>query len=555
MSLIFTCAELLSSNRESQYWGEAFDFCQKETFSIKGRITGSYQNDDIYDIWSSQTGLITYQTGFHNIIINGISIGSGRLSSLNFERGTDTLEKKYTASLELLSSSKFSGVATGDYYNSIAPFNYYKYLNSLTEGQNFNSESSGEFSYAKTLTFSIDSSYSGEFPVAPSVLAKQIAGYFFENSNTVPLITAQYPNYINSGSNRFIKESYDDLSLKYSFAERFEHQTGAFYLWNYKNSLTSSQDGIVNVVENGAIKPSKGGANKIQYSESGWSIVKDGIYDRISDLYNYYSGDYASGAMGINSSLCQLKSAPSIKSVSRDIFNGYIDYSYTYTNDPAFNSGYSYEYSDSISYNIGGFSEFTQNGSIFSNNPNRSSGFAEIWDTFKTVIKPGLPARRTPIYSRFLDLTNSGCQPSGALKEVSSQETFEEWNEKIDYNYTFSDDPAIVDSGNIYSLKKVARDQKPVHIVGYFPIVNSKVLSRKSNQSTVGNFSNSFEVVGRSGASMQSLLSECYSSVSKPSGECWISDFSYSYSPFENSLNMDLSYSYSLYRSFESITV
>jgi hypothetical protein len=555
MSLIFTCAELLSSNRESQYFGEVFDFRQKETFSIKGRITGDYSVDDIYSIWSGESGLISYQTGFHNIIVNGINLGTGRLSNINFDKGTDTRDKKYTATIEFYSPSKFSGVATGDYYSGISDFNYYRFINSLGESQSYVSEISGQFSFAKNLTFTLDSSYSGVYPMQPNEFAKLIAASFFENSNTIPLIEAQYPNYINDDSNRFIKETYDDLALKYSFTEKFEYQTGKFYLWNYKNGLNYSQDGTISVTEDGNIRPSKRSGNKIEYSESGWSEIQTGIYSRVSNIYNYYSGDFGSGAMGLNSSLCELKNTPVSKSVSRDKCNGFIDYNYTYSNDPAFNSGYSYEYSDSISYNLGGYSEVTQNGTIISNNPNRGSGFSEIETIFDTVIKPGLPAKRSSIYSRYLDMTNSGCFPSGTLNQVASQETFEEWNEKIDYNYSFSDDPAIINSGNIFSIKKQIRDQKPVHIVGYFSIVNSKVLATKSNQSTVGVYSNTFDVVGKSGASLTSLLSACYSRVSKPAGECWINDFNYSYSPFDNSLNMDLTYSYSVYRPFESIVV
>lgn len=553
--LRFSCAELLGINRKLDYLGDCFDYRVSETLSIRGRVTGNYSTERISDIWSGESGLIAYQSGFHQIYLNNSYIGTGRLASLNFEKGNDVYSKPYSATIEILRPSNFSNEATGIYYSDIVSYNKFQFLNNFSETFDFSVETTGKYSYNKNLSFSVDSSFTGLFSgYSVESFARSIATEIFADSNYIPLIDTQYPGFINtSDANRLFRESYDLLHGNFSFSERFDYQSDLYWLWDYKNGLSYGSDGTSTVTEEGSIKPSKindAANSKIEYSLSGWNAIKTGIYSRCSGLLSQYAlSDF--GGTGV----CPIGVEPISKSLSKDLFNGYIDYNYTYSNDLSRNSGYLYDYEQSVSYGKGGYSELTQNGSITSTNPNRGSGFAFIYSMFDTGIKPAVLSKVTGIYSRFLDMVVSGCYNSGTLNQTSSTESFKEFEEKIEYSYTYTDDKQILNSGDVYSLKQVVKDNKPVHIVGYFAIPNTKILAQKSNQSTVGNFTNQINVVGNSGASAASLLSVCYDKVQKPAGECWITDYGYSYSPFDKTMDFSISYNYSSYRPFESVTV
>jgi hypothetical protein len=555
LDLRFDCAELLGINRKLDYLGDCFDYRVSENLSVRGRLTGNFATERIAQIWSGQSGLINYQNTFYHIYLNSSYLGTGRLASLEFDKGVDARDKPYSAKIEILRPSNFSGEATGTYYSDLSSYSKFQFLNNFSESLDFLVETTGKYSYNKNLSFSVDSSFTGLYSgYSIESFARSIATEIFADSNYNVLIDQQYPNFINTtDSNRFFRESYDVLHGNFSFSEKFDYQSDLFWIWDYKNGVSYGSDGTSTATEEGTIRPSKinSAANsKIEYSLSGWNAIKTGIYSRCSGLLS----QYALANFGGTGS-CPISVEPVSKSLSKDLFNGFIDYNYVFSNDVTRNSGYLYDYEQSVSYGKDGYSELTQNGSITSTNPNKGSGFSYIYSMFQTGIKPKVTEKVTGIYSRFLDMVTSGCYSSGTLNQTNSTESFKEFEEKIDYSYSYTDNKQILNSGNVYSLKQVIKDNKPVHIVGYFAIPNTKMLAQKSNQSTIGNFSNQINIVGTTGASVSSLLSVCYDKVQKPSGECWISDYGYSYSPFEKTMDFSISYNYSNYRPFESVTV
>lgn len=552
-SITFSCAELLGLDHQCNFWGDAFNYSNTHTLSIKGRVTGSYEN--VSGVWEGMSGLIAYTSGNRLITINGVDIGSGRITALSFDQGTDVGFKTYSATLEIprhAGSGMYSGSgylpATGTFYNSnganIVSFftsNTGKYIKNFSQSSSTEVVGSGKFNKNKEISFSLDKAIYDDFGVSPNVYAARMMEAAQNSYGDIEILTAFHPDYYKNGSGiSYTSQNYDTDNYVYSFSERFNFETGLPYIWSYNHSLNLA-DSIISVEEKGTITSSQLSGFKMATASGGWNTVQTGIFGRVSGLYVAYTGSigYSGG--------CGLFNQPERSSLSRDSYVGRIDYAQTYSNSPFTSSGYSFSYTDEVSVDEAGYITVSENGQLKAFRNIRPSGF--------NLVYTGFLQRSGEIYSRITGLyaASTGalrsCHVSGGLNFDSSKNVFREYDAEISYDWSYSDNPNLQQTALFYRVDSTTSNELPTHIHNYFPISYSTIIAQAASQSTRGVFTNSISMIGKENTKLNDFVTGARSYIQKPSGtDIYATDYSYEYNPLENTFSMDLVYNYTLHR-------
>lgn len=547
-TLQISCAELLGINYSNNFLGDIFNYNAIEVISLKGRVEGNPGVDSITGVWSGMSSLTGVSQTYNEIIVNGVNLGTGRVISYDFESQSDVYSKPYSISLELIRSGNLFN-ATGNVYSdvySIRNIIQSGYINDISEDFSFSTQKSGQYSYSKSLSFRIDSGISQN----RTSIAQIIASGLLEKSVSLPFVLISFPDFWGSGKgNRLVSESYDEINGKYAFSESFNYETGVSWIWDYAHSFDIGNDGITRTAENGKISSARILDTKYDYARTGWAYVSTGIWSRVSGFYYAHSGVHSSYTG------CPLIQYPMTKRVTKNQCVGEISYNYEYTNSPDFYSGYTYSKEQSISYDSDRNSIVSENGEIQGYGPNRTGRYSLVTGKYFSDIKPSVSGNVWGIYYNSLTLLSTGCLDAKNLTLIESDESFKEWDGNISYNFSYSDSLDYVNTSSIFKVTQTISDQKPVHLVNYFDIVNDKQIAQTSTQSTLGRFSNDIKIIGKSGVTKAQLLTYATDRVIKPTGytDVYITDCAYSYSPYSNNFDFSIEYAYSNYRTINNV--
>jgi len=251
----FDCAEVLGYRYSYQFLGENFNYRNEKNLTIKGRVGDLTNYSGVSPTWNSMEVFLSGLQDFDELVINGLSFGSGFITDIQFDQGVDVREKRYTASLLIHETGSLHNL-TGAYYSELSQANGFKdqdfrLVNDLSEDFEFTRGDNGTYEYSRNISMSIES---GDGSNAIN-LAKDIANSLFSYQTSLPVFHSQYPNFhINSGK-RYFSEEYDLINSSYSFSENFKFQSGNLpYIWNYGHSLTYDELGYFSVEERGNIE-------------------------------------------------------------------------------------------------------------------------------------------------------------------------------------------------------------------------------------------------------------------------------------------------------------
>lgn len=181
---------------------------------------------------------------------------------------------------------------TGAYYSGIDYGfwgNYGQYLLNFNEGFNFSTTSNGNRVFDHSLSFSVQTGYSGTNTVSGrKAYAQQIAsGIFAQDQNTtfgLYTLTGLISGLANTGIFRnYYNESYDLLKNQYSFGRKREELAydGSGAIINLVNTLNLGQDGIVEVSERAAT-----------YGNISFDVAKANLENYLASSYGRCSGIY-----------------------------------------------------------------------------------------------------------------------------------------------------------------------------------------------------------------------------------------------------------------------
>jgi len=513
------------------------------TVSEGGTISGADHYSPLYDIWDGANKIKKAFGEFQEIILNGVSLGSGRVVSASFPESRDFRKGEYEITLEIYKPVDLYNWEGTGYFDKPDP-ELMKLVQNLDSTFSFDKDKNNVISYSKNLGFSLINSGLSEESYLNT--AKTIAsGLFYKDPNFNNFIS-QYPDFYENNGNRVFNESYNPLEGSFSFSEIFQGPTsGKKYFWDVSYSLTTQQNGATRATENGTIRGVS--KNSFEVANSGYNSIKGSREQRIKDFYGSYKD-----------SLCEDTLIFKAASKASDIPAGIITYSFNYEEDPFGELCYDIVRASDIQKDADGEYTLTENGSVRNTCELTTSGkLQKAVDYFKNNIETGIKSR---LYSDY-EAASFGCGCSGAaniadLSLISTEEEYSSFRGAFDYAYTYKTSCGF--AINDYFLTSKERQVKDtLHNVGLQITPYSGEIAQKQNTSSLIEETQTISVIGREeNIEIEQYLEECISNITPPvSSTFFMNNASYFFDPDNSKMEMSVIYQYTGFRNFLDINV
>lgn len=552
MNLVFDCLEVLGISQECNFFGEVTNWRNVQSYNGRGRVSGDLNQSLIAPAWSGMSGLMTYTSGVMPIYCQSVFLGTGKITSLSFDAGTDVRDKIYNISFEILRSGDLSKV-TGALYTGITDsYSFLPYLNSLSETYEYNQSNNLNTDFTRNISFDFEKGYfdriTGAHNLGVNILSKLVHLGAYS-----PLPPPHYTGV--EGMTKSLSQNIDTINGSFSFSESYTYQSGIPWVHEYSHSLNYGQDGITTVSEAGTIQSNRrtnGTGERIQYAISGWNVVKTGIYLRVTDVFNRWNDQFQDPAG------CPLDNEPFQKNYTKDYYRGLVSYNYSYNNDPAAESGYYNSYEQNLSMNAEGWIEVNVNGNIRSRQTEPSGALDSIYSLYDSQIRPSISGYAVEAYNDSINFFKSPfCSGgySGKLQNLNSEETYNEYPASISYNFGFSDDAAYIFSGGFKKIKNTVSNQEVTSFVNLFRIPNYLELAQNSFQTNLGVLTNSIEIIGSENTTLNQYKALASGNFVYPTGTYWKTAQTFNLNPFSNQFTMNVEFAYQGWRAMNNYTL
>jgi len=537
----FTNAKILSLNVENKFFGDSFRYASTKAMTIQGTIYDIANQNGIESIWSGISGIVEGANDYDDILLRGVSFGNGRIDSVRFTEGTDVREKDYSISLTVFATGNLFNM-TGSYYSG-ADFSSGYLLESFSENFDFKVDSDLAYSYEQSVScrFVSNGGSVNTIPVAQSfarslMIATLPFGFF----------TSSYSGFYNEPGRRLYKENYNVITNECSFSESYRlpatSKTGYSIRYDYQVNL--DQKGVTSIQEHGSIlgliEPLSGSAL------SGYGI-------EIANLFSRCSGEFgqlaASGASPLNTTRISLQT-------KINPFEGTIDYTATFNNDPILQYGtsYTWDYTQELRKE-GCVNQITEKGqikglSIYCTYADRYANAVAGY----TVVESGISGRATAFASGF---------GVGPIRQISSSEERSQFQGTISYSAVFNDALVGTSSATIRKIETEISDEMPVALINQFVAfgfggIEGKEVVQPTNNSTQGIRTATIKVYGIRSTARNILISQAVTSINAnvpPQTDPYIIDAGYTFNPTNNILEAKTSWKFNSGIAFTTIDV
>lgn len=513
----FDPAVLLEYSHNKEFFGANFNFRCTKNLTVQGRVETLNNNEGVHGIWTGISGIVNDSNDYEDIVLNGVNFGKGKINSINFSEGNDVHIKNYTVSLTVFetgdlsnldtSSKIYSGIATGEFFN----------IDSLTEQFNYNVQNNVE-GYTHSLSLRLISGYGSS---DPKTKAKTIAANLLASNDITGFIGTGY----KKTAVKKYKESYNLISNECSFEENVEFVTGSQnYSLQNNLSFTLGQDGNISVSENGVIQglidPISGSAY------NGYTTEKPLIFGRCSSLFN----DYAPA------NCYPLSSYPIENQLDFNTFEGTINYRQSYSNSPRLSGTFSWSYTNQLDKNEDGVFTASENGTV------KGHGIRGV-DLFSNALV-GWQAISGGISGRCSDRY----QGAGTLVKFAEGFSRSEFMGEIGYEQKYTDDISAIDVSGIRKYVCNVTKDLPTRMVNKFNIFNYKEIAQDAGISNLCKVNVEVNLMGARGTSYgiykDFAIEKIKEFVPASSGNYFVSDMSYKYSPVQNNFSASASLIY-----------
>lgn len=487
--------------------------------TVEGLVLDLTNGFGVSGIWDGSEGVLATiannSRDYQDLYLNGISFGSGRVESIDFDPGVDVRTKGYRANIIVFNSGNLFNF-TGFYYSGIDTSNF-QYLDSFSETYAFDHKQNGGYNYSHNAAITFTSGV-GQLNAIDA--AKSVARTLFTGSN---LGMAFYSGYTNKQGKRIYTEGYNLISNACSFQETFDFDSDQ---GNYSvlrtNSFQLDENGIINVTEEGNLK----GIENPNYQKalSAVGIEMAGSYIRCSGVAAFY---YPSGV--------PLLTTPIVNGRTLDIFSNNVAYTVTFTNNPNNSGTYLWDYNQQISRQDG-IATIVEDGKVIGRGPNRTSAFSAAQDGFM-IVKASIPGRTT---SLFISAIGSGTNYLEAKNESQSP-----YQGTVGYSYTYSNDPNLVASAGIRKINVTEELNSSVYEYNRIDIFNFKEIIQNNYQSTIGSDLLKISMEGDKTVDLPTFLATGLSIINSrlPVGnDRYVGECSYSYQLNSNLVDISLTW-------------
>ena len=376
MSFHFPNASVISYSKNSKYLGELFNYANIKNLTVQGNILDSNNSSGVVANFLKMSGIIASgsESGdngstYQEIVLDNVSIGSGRVTRISFDAGDQDTARRtsYSVDLEIYESGDLHNLDNSSVYysglkDSDGPLTGdLSYVDGLTESFSFDYGENGGYSFNHNVSLTFLAEYTGDAVSG----ARKIASGFFNKEPSFGILENEYSGYYsnlkNSGEKNF-SESYDLINFNFGFTKSYSllspnvyQNSGAKYNLSTSHNFQISNDGKVTIQENGNIKTLNGSiGNAIT---GALYEINNGSFARVGAVYSGYLDSDDSKYLFANNYpnynlLSGLNSTPISKNFNADVNSKSVDYSVTFTNDPFYdvsgsaNTSYSVNESD-----------------------------------------------------------------------------------------------------------------------------------------------------------------------------------------------------------------
>jgi len=318
----------LTYNRENQFLGEVSRYRSVKNYTIEGVFhSGQYvDNGDIlnFPLKAPVTGYYNTDT-LDTVSVNGVSLGEGRIISLNIPQGDHIKRGVYNINFSVYEDGDLSNITSDPNYAGLATMGSPKLIDNISESFNFTAAPNNNYNYDHTLTVTyIDHSTDA------INLAKTLANQIFSATLPFPLFSdPTISTTYNTAGKKYFTETFNLINKTCTFTKKFEvlNNVQTDYTHEYKNSITIDQNGIIAATENGNIKIKSTPFSS--YIDSALNTVQGGAYNRCNTLFTNIVGNLS--ILGANYE--NLNSIPLTFGKSINKLAGEIQYSITFANN------------------------------------------------------------------------------------------------------------------------------------------------------------------------------------------------------------------------------
>lgn len=528
----------LGLNRNFQFLGDAYRYRIEKTLTLSGNILDLANAFGVSGITSEiESSLIAFLNDWGDIKINGVSFGSGFMSSISFSSGSDVRTKSYTASFIIYEDGDL-GNLRDESHSIILSNSDLRYANQITESFEQSSDQKNK-SYTHQVNINI-LDYNG--PGSGVALSKAVAQKLLDSED----FTVLYWGSKRTPYNTYYTESYGTITNDCSFTKKYLLIEGENDFLKKKNlSFSFDQSGVIKV------------SLKAEFTGK-WNKINEIVDAAKLDQANAFSeclsafSSYANYNIGSSASLID---KPLEKSFTIANNRGYCSYEVAYTNDLFFSKEYEdgglvgssyWEYTRNISFDERGVCSIKEAGSI--TGPDHINDFEKqiaANNFWSSSVKPSIYGRSFAFYSSYADSIDEGCS-SGDIYLVSSSVKKHNKIGQVSYTYVYTDSldrERGANMGYVSISTSCKRDIDPIIVSRDFVVPNLREIKQTATRN-LNHSSNSFScsIIGGSNNNIQHYLSvlenEFFSSSCRLP---FIEDASYSFSPLSNSFSSQIS--------------
>ena len=456
-----------------------------ESIEIEGYIDSRSSNTDMDGVKETQETISTYITNatatetdiLQEIKVNGNSLGSGKILTLDFKASEGTLNSQiivgsYSATIEIpKDSGSFSNAI--DSGGTLSPS---EILEDISEDFSVSLNTKGDYEFDHSLSVGL---LQTEFLAFDNKVVQEAKGFanaiFRERHNSAitsfNLILGDHFGDYNAPARETFSESYDTHSGKFSFKQKFvlHKENGVGYSVVRTHSFGIGANGIVTVVESGEILGNTSGPEDV----AGWINTEiAGSHVRCVSIFSLYHDNFSGKkdfevARGVSiDAAVGLNSNPISVSKNIDLNTASSSYSVTYTDDEGYiNSNYYLDRTISISKNQGSIFQVSENGTlrynqIKSKNFNPTAKISSILGD-ESLSK----ARCEELLERAHNKSGShhSIGSTHAINLTKSSFTFNKYGKSVTYTFNYSDSPEYVKKhgGIVTNSSAKEQDQNP----------------------------------------------------------------------------------------------
>lgn len=486
MALYFDKITLLQYEHRPISFDAGLRFKIEKKFSITGVLREIFNERGVESLVNKEK-LALNAIDYEEIFLNSISFGKGKIVDVDFGGGNLVKSENVVYSIICYEDGNLENASSGVY--SGINWSKIKYITKLDEKFSFSTDSSNNQKYSHTVNIQIDNSVGtdsltiGDTKIS---LAQVIASNLFNSVSGIGQFLGNYSDPLSL--RRVYSESYNLIDCSCSFSESVEIPAARSlnYSLSLKYDVKLDPQGFVSVSETGKITSL---VNPLYPTAiAAFIFVKEGAFLRSNAIYNSYN--YSSAALFFS---------PISESVTINKFNGEIDFTFNYSNNPKYHALATWEHEILVDVNNDGYYQIIENGTIrgigrpyVDKLPNAKTFYNEI---------------SNEIASRAMAAYNNTINRNLPLILSTQSISYSEAEGSVIYSRAYTDNNLFILNSAIRKSEIDITKSSPTVITQQFPTLNVGTLLQYQDANTRGQTSVQIKLRGTRKTTMGDYLS------------------------------------------------